>query len=124
VLFVLLFLVSAPAHFDSQGVAYAASQGVPAPQVLVPLSGVLLLLGGASVALGFHARIGALLLALFLIPVTLFMHRFWAVSDPAAAQIQYFMFMKNVSLLGGTLLLAYFGSGPASVDYERGRDVG
>jgi putative oxidoreductase len=124
VLFVLLFLVSVPSHFDSQGIGYAASQGVPAPQILVPLSGVLLLLGGASVALGFHARIGALLLALFLVPVTLFMHRFWAISDPAAAQMQYIMFMKNVSLLGATLMIAYFGSGPASVDAGSDRKAG
>jgi putative oxidoreductase len=119
VLFVLMFLTSVPHHFDSQGVAYAAQHGVPLPHVLVPLSGVLLLLGGASIGLGFHARIGAVLLALFLIPVTFFMHRFWDIADTAAAQMQYVQFMKNVSLLGATLLIAYFGSGPASIDSER-----
>ncbi|HEY3495012.1 MAG TPA: DoxX family protein, partial [Polyangiaceae bacterium] len=76
-LFTLLFFVSVPGHFDDSGVAYAASQGVPVPEILVPFSGVLLLVGGASIALGFHARIGALLLMAFLVPVTFFMHRFW-----------------------------------------------
>ena len=118
VLFALCFLVSVPGHFDGGAVTAAAAHGVPMPQVLVPLSGVLLLLGGASVALGFHARIGALLLALFLIPVTLFMHRFWDVGNPAAARVDYIMFMKNLSLLGAALMIAYFGSGPASIDAE------
>ncbi|HEY3500299.1 MAG TPA: DoxX family protein, partial [Polyangiaceae bacterium] len=90
--------------------------GVPVPEVLVPLSGVLLLVGSASIALGFHARIGALLLMAFLVPVTFFMHRFWEIPDPTAARMQYISFLKNVSLFGATLFIAYFGSGPFSVD--------
>jgi putative oxidoreductase len=116
VLFTLLFLTSVPMHFDARGVAYAAAHGVPLPNVLVPLSGVLLLAGGASVALGFHARIGALLLALFLVPTTFYMHAFWSVPGEAEARVHYAQFMKNVSLFGATLMIAYFGSGPASVD--------
>lgn len=116
VLFTLLFLASVPAHFDAQGVAYAASNGVPAPNVLVPLSGVLLLAGGASVALGFYARVGALLLALFLVPVTFAMHAFWNAPGELEATMQYVQFMKNVSLFGATLLIMYFGAGPLSLD--------
>jgi uncharacterized membrane protein YphA (DoxX/SURF4 family) len=44
------------------------------------------------------------------------MHAFWAVKDPMAAQMQMVMFMKNVSIMGGALLLSYFGSGPLSLD--------
>jgi putative oxidoreductase len=118
VLFTLLFLTSVPMHFDARGVAYAAAHGVPLANVLVPLSGVLLLAGGASVALGFHARIGALLVALFLVPTTFYMHAFWNVPGEAEARIQYAQFMKNVALFGATLMIAHFGSGPASVDSE------
>lgn len=123
ILFSLLFFVSVPGHFNSEGVGYAASHGVPFPQLLVPLSGVLLILGAASVALGFHARIGAVLLMLFLIPVTFFMHRFWEIPDPMAARMQYVSFMKNVSLFGATLLIAYFGSGPLSIDSSTRKSV-
>jgi len=39
---------------------------------------------------------------LFLVPVTATIHNFWAVKDPAMAQIQFAMFMKNVSMRSGT----------------------
>jgi putative oxidoreductase len=58
---------------------------------------------------------------LFLIPVTLMMHKFWAVTDPMTAQIQMIMFMKNVSMLGGALLTTQFGAGPFSLDARRTR---
>jgi putative oxidoreductase len=115
-LFALIFLMAGLTHFNSETIAYAASQGVPLASVAVPLSGVLALAGGLSVALGYKTRIGALLLVLFLVPVTLMMHRFWGLSDPQAAMMQQGMFMKNLSMLGGAILLGYFGAGPLSID--------
>ena len=56
------------------------------------------------------------LLVLFLVPVTMMMHNFWAVADPMMAMTQQVMFMKNVSMLGAALLIAHFGSGPLSMD--------
>ncbi len=103
-------------HFSSGTIAYAANQGVSFSQVLVPFSGLLALLGGLSILLGFHARLGALCIILFLVPVTLMMHNFWAISDAAQAQIQQIMFMKNLSMLGGALLIFNFGAGPVSFD--------
>jgi putative oxidoreductase len=116
VLLSAVFIAVTPAHFSNETVRYAASHGVPLAEVLVPASGILALVGGLSVLTGFHARIGAWLLVSFLIPVTVMMHNFWAVSDTAAAQVQQAMFMKNLGLLGATLLVAYFGSGPMSID--------
>ncbi len=116
VLFALIFLQTVPLHFSEAGIRYAAAHGVPAAGLLVPLSGVLAFVGGLSVALGYFARIGALLLALFLIPVTLTMHAFWAIPDPDAARMQYTQFLKNVALFGATLLIAHFGAGPFSID--------
>ena len=115
-LFSLIFIISSFAHFSSSTIAYAAKQGVPFSQVLVPLSGVLALLGGLSILLGFYARIGALFLILFLVPVTLVMHNFWAITDMGQAQIQQIMFMKNLAMLGGALLIFNFGAGPVSFD--------
>jgi putative oxidoreductase len=120
-LFTLIFLESVPMHFSAQGIAYAAHSGVPWPNVLVPAAGVLALAGGLSVLLGYHARIGALLLALFLIPVTLIMHAFWNIPDAALARMQMIMFMKNVSMLGAALMVAHFGAGPISIDAARTR---
>jgi putative oxidoreductase len=52
---------------------------------------------------------------IFLVPVTLSMHRFWEVADPQAAMIQQAMFLKNLALLGTALLIAQLGSGPLSL---------
>lgn len=119
-LFVALFLLSAPNHFKAPTIAYAAQQGVPFATILVPFSGLLAIAGGLSVLLGWHARVGAWLLVAFLVPVTLAMHAFWAVPDPMMRMMQQGMFMKNLAMLGGALLIAYFGAGPVSLD-ERAR---
>src|SRR5881396_3860311 len=116
VAFAGVFVAFAPANFTQQGIAWGASQGVPLARVLVPLAGVISLLGGLSVILGYRVKIGAWLLVVFLVPVTLMMHNFWAVKDPMMAQMQVAMFMKNVSMLGGALLIAHFGAGPLSLD--------
>ena len=68
------------------------------------------------VAAGFKARWGAWTLAASLVPVTLMMHAFWKLHDPGATHVQQAMFAKNLSMLGAVLLIAYFGSGPLSVD--------
>lgn len=115
-LFSLIFLLSSFNHFSQAMIDYAAQQNVPWPQFLVPLSGVIALVGSLSILLGFQARIGALLIVLFLIPVTLMMHNFWAMSDPAQVELQRVMFMKNISMLGGAILIFYFGAGPMSFD--------
>ena len=121
VLFAAIFLTAAPGHFSRQMVGYAAQQGLPFADVLVPLSGVVVLAGGLSVLLGYRTRVGAALLALFLIPATVLFHNFWAVADPMMAQMQQAMFLKNLSMLGGALLIAHFGPGPLSLDARRGR---
>jgi putative oxidoreductase len=120
-LFVLIFLMAAPNHFSKQTIVFAASQGVPFASLAVPFSGVLALAGGLSVLLGYRAKIGAWLIALFLIPVTLMMHKFWTVHEPMMAQMQMIMFMKNVAILGGALLITQFGAGPLSLDARRSR---
>ena len=113
--FALIFIGAAAGHFSAQTAEMAASKGVPLPHLLVPLTGVMCLLGGVSVLLGYKARCGAWLLIAFLVPTTLMMHNFWAA--PAAAYgMQKINFMKNLALIGAALLIAHFGSGPMSLD--------
>jgi putative oxidoreductase len=121
-LFALIFLMASPNHFTRQTIAYSASQGVPLASVLVPLSGVLGIAGGLSILLGYRAKVGAWLIALFLVPVSLMMHKFWTLTDPMMAQMQMILFMKNVSMLGGALLISHFGAGPFSLDARRSRE--
>ncbi len=120
VLLCLLFLVSGLTfHFTSEAVQYAEAQGVPAASLLVPLSGILEIVGALSVMLGYRAKLGAWLLVIFLVPVTLMMHNFWAIADPMQRQVQMIMFMKNLAMLGGVLLVAYWGAGPISLDQRQ-----
>jgi len=114
--FVLIFLMAGANHFSKQTIGYAVSAGVPLSSIAVPLSGVLSIAGGLSILLGYRAKLGGWLIVLFLVPVTLMMHKFWLVQDPMMAQIQMILFMKNVAMLGGALLISQFGAGPFSLD--------
>jgi putative oxidoreductase len=120
-LFALIFLMAGANHFNKQTIGYAVSQGVPLAAIAVPLSGVLAIAGGLSILLGYRAKLGAWLIVLFLVPVSLMMHKFWTVTDPMMAQIQMVLFMKNVSMLGGALLVSQFGTGAFSLDGRRSR---
>jgi len=115
----LIFVVAGFGHFTHQEIAYAAAQGIPIAGVLVPASGILAIVGGLSVLLGFHGKLGAWLLVLFVVPVTLTMHNFWAVKDPMMQQIQMAMFLKNISMLGAALFFTQIGTGPLSLDSRR-----
>jgi putative oxidoreductase len=116
VLFALIFIASVVGHFSSAEISEAAAHGVPLATILVPLAGLIALVGGVSVLLGYRARFGALLLLVFLVPVTLIMHKFWGLPDPQTAMLQKINFMKNTSLIGTCLLIMYHGSGPYSLD--------
>jgi len=115
IMFSFIFLLSVPNHFQAGTVAYAANGGVPMANILVPISGVIALLGSLSIILGCKAKWGAWLIVLFLVPVTLTMHKFWGLADPQMIMMQKINFMKNLSMLGGALIIAKFGSGPLSL---------
>lgn len=124
VLFSFLFILSATGHFKPETIAFAGAQGVPFASVLVPLSGIVELIGGLSILLGYKAKYGAWLIVLFLIPVTFTLHRFWLIQDPMMKQMDMAAFMKNISILGGALLISYFGAGPLSIDARLARKNG
>jgi putative oxidoreductase len=75
------------------------------------------LAGGLSLLLGFKARLGALLLFLFLIPVTLTFHNWWTYSDPKEQHVNFLFFIHNLTLMGGLLLVMTFGAGSLSLDH-------
>ena len=113
ILLVLIFLNSGIGKIGNfEGTAqYMAQYGMPLTSFF--LFGAILfeLLGSITVILGYLTRLGALLLIIFLIPTTLIFHTHF--SD----QIQVIMFMKNVSMLGGCLILLGMGPGRFSLDY-------
>ncbi|HYX89642.1 MAG TPA: DoxX family protein [Gaiellaceae bacterium] len=107
IVFVAMFVNSGVRHLTQREgmTAYARAMGGPAPEVLVPATGLMILAGGILIALGVWADLGALLIAAFLVPVAYYMHGFWRFDDPEARQAQMAHFMKNVSLAGAALAL-------------------
>jgi putative oxidoreductase len=110
------FIIASAGHFTAGTIASAAQHGVPAAGLLVPVSGLIALAGGLSLLFGFHAKIGAGLLVVFLVPVTLAMHNFWAAPDAAAFQGELILFARNAMLLAGALRVARSGAGTLSLD--------
>ena len=120
---VLLALMFIMAGFSKLGnisgtAGYIASGGLPMASVLAVVVGLLELLGGIAIAIGFQARWAALALGLFTIAASLLFHKFWAVA-PEQAFVQQLMFMKNLSVAGGLFIVAALGAGPVSVDARR-----
>ena len=93
-----------------------AAQGMPLTAVFLVGAIVVEVLGGLSVILGLWARGGAAALILFLIPATLIFH------TDFSQQTQVIMFLKNLSIMGGLLLVMAFGSGPYRIRSLRGAD--
>ncbi len=98
--------------------------GVPAPKPMLAGAIVFLVAGSLSLILGYKARVGALLLAVFLVLATYFFHAFWKETEAEAQTDQMIQFMKNLSILGAMLLIMVVGSGPMSLDnLARRREV-
>lgn len=100
------WLMNAYNHFAQAKmmVPYAKSKGVPAAGFMVPATGLLLVAGGLSILTGLYPTLGALALVLFLLPVSFMMHNFWALQDPQMKMLEMVNFMKNLALLGFSLM--------------------
>ena len=83
---------------------YAAFKGVPMPSIAVAIGAVLLLIGGASIVLGYRPVIGIAALVAFLLPVTMLMHNFWTIADPQMHVIELGLWMRNMALAGAALV--------------------
>lgn len=114
-----IFVLAAPRHFTQEAIHHAADFGVPLAAALVPLSGVMAVAGGLGVLVGFRTKLGVALLLAFLVPVTCMMHPFWHVAEAREAHVQLAMFIKNVSIAGGLLVLGQIGPGRFSLDARR-----
>lgn len=96
---------------------FAEANGVPFPDLAIIVAIVLELGGGLMIALGWKTKLAALALFVFLIPVTYYFHTNFL--DP----MQMTMFLKNLSIMGGMLLLAAYGPGKYSLDEMMGKKM-
>ncbi len=107
ILFALIFINSGIMHLTKLEAmtGYAKFKKVPAAKLTVALSGLMILIGGLYIALGVYADLGALLIAIFLIPTAFIMHAFWKESDASAKATESIQFFKDLSLAGAALIL-------------------
>ena len=115
VLLALLFLLAGIGKLSASSAtaAYMSSGGVP--RALLPAVIVIELGGALAIILGWKTRVVAALLAGFSVLTALIFH------NNFADQIQMIMFLKNISIAGGFLLLVAHGTGPLSLDRRLSR---
>lgn len=107
ILFFFLFAFSAVGHLTQRQAMsqYATQKGVPFASLLVPLTGVQIMVGSLLILLGIWADLGAALLVVFLVPTALTMHAFWKLSEPMERQQDQVHFLKDIALAGAALML-------------------
>lgn len=115
ILLSLLFILAGYSKLTDIGgtAGWFGSLGLPLPSVTAVVVGLVELLGGIAILIGFQTRLAALLLAAFTIGATLVAH------TDLADQMQALMFQKNLAITGGLLVLAALGAGSISVDAKR-----
>ncbi|MEM9203768.1 MAG: DoxX family protein [Actinomycetota bacterium] len=115
IIFSALFIGSGVGHLmDSEGsTAYAKAKGLGdnAP-LLVQISGGCLAAGGVAMLLGIWVDLAALLLAILVLVMAFMMHAFWKETDDAAKQAEMPMFMKNLAIAGGAIVISGAYGGP------------
>jgi putative oxidoreductase len=87
-----------------------AEAGIPLTPIVLVFAILFEIVGGLMIISGFKARIGALLLIIFMIPTTIVFH------NPIADANQTIQFFKNLAIIGGLLMVYTYGAGPISVD--------
>jgi len=103
------------AAMASKGLPQNPVLGFPLHKVLLVGAILFLVVGGLSVAAGFKARLGSLLLLIFLGAATYYFHDFWN-AEPEQQPVEMIQFLKNMALAGTMLFLIANGAGPGSLD--------
>ncbi|MCA1953048.1 MAG: DoxX family protein [Hyphomicrobiales bacterium] len=106
----LMFVLSGYSKIGGYAGTQKYMEAFGVPGALLPLVIIVELIGGAMVMVGFQTRLAALALAGFTLAAALLFH------FKLADQMQFLLFMKNISVTGGFLALAVAGPGAFSVD--------
>jgi len=95
--------------------ANIASKGLPLPEIGAAIAIAVELGGGLMLALGWKTRCAALAIAVFTLAAAVLFHNFWTMTDQAMRTNQI-MFLKNITIIGGMLMVVAFGPGRYSLD--------
>jgi putative oxidoreductase len=101
------FIMSGINHFKQkkQMTQYAAAKHVPKPDIAVPATGALMIIGGTSILLGIKPKLGTAAVIGFLAGVSPIMHDFWKAEQPEQRMNDMINFTKNIALAGGAVAL-------------------
>ncbi len=91
-------------------------QHIPAAPALLVIALAVMALGGFSLVLGFQTRHGAVLLFGFTVIVSVLMHAWWNLHTEIDRAADYDIFIRNMAIAGGLLLLVGVGPGPFAID--------
>jgi uncharacterized membrane protein YphA (DoxX/SURF4 family) len=109
ILFSLFLIVFGLMHLFSPRIAeYFQSKELPGPRVVAWAMGVMVLVGGVFLLLGWHRFIGAGLVFLALFPAGWALHPFWKESDPAKRLTEMAHFFVVLALSGAALFMAFY----------------
>jgi putative oxidoreductase len=130
ILLPLVFVVSGIQKLTNvSGIARSlANNNVPIPEQIIPYIGGLSkyeaggyavgsveVICGLMILIGLKARWGALILVVFTACTIFFVHHFWDMQGEAFAA-NMTQALKNLSIIGGLLLIVACGSGPSALD--------
>ena len=113
----LIFLYEAwdsISHYKATKLSMASYHITTAQDFLLVGAIACMILGGISVLTGYRAGLGAILLLLFYVPATFIMHDWWN-HPPEMQREQSILFMKNIAIIGGLLMVYVNGSGKYSI---------
>jgi putative oxidoreductase len=97
-------------HFGATA-ARMADKGIPLTPLFLAGAIALELSGGLALLTGRGARLGAVALAVFLVPTTLLFHPFWSLAGAEMA-MQRIHFLKNLAIFGALLVVQAAESRP------------
>jgi putative oxidoreductase len=123
VLLVVMFLTSGIGKLTAldNTAGSIAGKGLPFPSLLAAGAAAVEIVAPILIVIGWHTRLAALALAIFIAVITPVFHDYWTYAEEAARRTQYISFWKNTSLFGAFLLLVAHGAGGWSVDARRAR---
>lgn len=110
--FSLIFFLSGITHFtDIEGYVALMHEAIPFRTFWVLISGVVELAGATMILFNRYPKLGAWLIVLFLVPVTITVHGYEmiAAEDDRTRAIQLSFFLKGVAMTGGALLITQLG---------------
>ena len=91
-------------------------EALPQADLLAQIAAYGTLVGGILLFLGILSRLTAFGLLVFVVVASVLVHKFWAMNDPKMAYDNLMLFLGNMGIAGGLLLIVAAGGGAVSID--------